>query len=579
MLNFPQTVPPTRATINDNQNKSSMQQQPNNTPNSIETIQELRQRLPPSIWTLAGRNSDPIVRQLVLDKLTTNNATTTSEKERALQLCGNFVYSTIQRAVQVSDMGERTFVATGDIDSMWTRDSAVQMGLYYGRMGSSSNNRRGGGQPYLRLIVEGAIRRQAFNIIQDPYANAYARTWKDPKKLPLKDRVIGRGGWVDTRNYELDSGAYFMTQLYDYYVAEDLYRPEVLLQEPMIFDAIMLLIDTWIVEQHHDTASPYRYFELPHQGKGNPSNYTGMTWTGFRPSDDPSRYGYLVPANIHAAAGLERILELNKRVWLSKELETSATKLLREIEMGMERYGIVEAVNSKTNQTEQVYAYEVDGNGHALIDFDDANVPSLLSIPLLGWSKYDPEVYRTTRKRLLDPSSNKYYFKGPVLQGMGSPHTPKQYVWPLALAVEALTEEGTKEHIADTFVFQIRQLLTSACNDAMHEGVSSTHGCPVFSRPWFEWANALFVVLIETALGERCDEVARLTAQVEAATSANANDRAEHIKNLQGQDGAQQDRMTQILAQKNKFYNNRYRNDPLTPEFYQGVESLVKHVG
>lgn len=44
--------------------------------------------------------------------------------------------------------------------------------------------------------------------------------------MTLKDLVIGRGGFVATRNYELDSGAYFLCHLYDYYVAEDIYRPD-----------------------------------------------------------------------------------------------------------------------------------------------------------------------------------------------------------------------------------------------------------------------------------------------------------------------------------------------------------------
>ena len=44
--------------------------------------------------------------------------------------------------------------------------------------------------------MEGFVRRSAFNLVQDPYANAYERVWRDPFKLALKDRVIGRGGWV-----------------------------------------------------------------------------------------------------------------------------------------------------------------------------------------------------------------------------------------------------------------------------------------------------------------------------------------------------------------------------------------------
>ena len=41
--------------------------------------------------------------------------------------------------------------------------------------------------------------------VQDPYANAYFRQWQHPSKLPKAERLLGRGGWVGTRNYELVS--------------------------------------------------------------------------------------------------------------------------------------------------------------------------------------------------------------------------------------------------------------------------------------------------------------------------------------------------------------------------------------
>jgi meiotically up-regulated gene 157 (Mug157) protein len=39
-----------------------------------------------------------------------------------------------------------------------------------------------------------------------------------------------------------------------------------------------------------------------------------------------------------------------------------------------------------------MYAYEVDGLGHSLTDFDDPNLPSLLAIPLMGYDQYDSQV-------------------------------------------------------------------------------------------------------------------------------------------------------------------------------------------
>lgn len=296
---------------------------------------------------------------------------------------------------------------------MWTRDSAVQMGIYLSRER----------KPWLRHLLAGFVRRSAFNIVQDPYANAYERTWKDPSGQPVKDAVIGRGGWVATKNYELDSNAYFLHFLWDFYVAPDVYRPDITLQDPLVYDAVLALVNVVLLEQHHETQSDYRYFELDRGGLGTPTNYTGMSWTGFRPSDDKCQYHYLIPANIYAAGALERLIALNQHVWKSTELHNKATKLLSSMEEGIAKYGVV-----KSAEGDDIYAYEVDGLGKSLADFDDANVPSLLSIPLLGWTKYDRQIYRNTRRRLLDPKINKFYYDGAAFRGQGSPHTPLGYV-------------------------------------------------------------------------------------------------------------------------------------------------------
>jgi meiotically up-regulated gene 157 (Mug157) protein len=421
--------------------------------------------LPASVWA---------TRELPSRKVNITHLLLENETSRALELCEKFVYSSLRSAVQVEEGAEHVYVSTGDIDSMWTRDSVVQMSIYLNKM---HNN------PWLRFLVEGVLRRNAFNIIQDPYANAYNHWWRNPERLELRDQVIGRGGFVATRNFELDSGAYFLCHLYDYYRSKGIYRPEALLEEPKVFEAVMLLIDTWIVEQHHEELSPYRYFELPREGKGVPTVYTGMIWAGFRPSDDACKYGYLIPANIHAVAGLERLLVLNERVWKSSELETKVSKLLREVEDGIRNHGVF-----RMGSGELVYAYEVDGMEGVLREYDDANVPSLLSIPLLGWSGYDKRIYQATRKYLLS-TSNRYYYEGEALKGIGSRHTPSQYVWPMALIVQGLTEDG--DDIESNMAFQMKQLLTTACNDSMHESVSVKDPCSEFTRKWFEWVSKM----------------------------------------------------------------------------------------
>jgi meiotically up-regulated gene 157 (Mug157) protein len=56
----------------------------------------------------------------------------------------------------------------------------------------------------------------------------------------------------------------------------------------------------------------------------------------------------------------------------------------------------------------KIYAFEVDGLGHHNL-MDDANVPSLLSIPYLGWD-YDPEIYANTRRFILSPANPWYQY-------------------------------------------------------------------------------------------------------------------------------------------------------------------------
>jgi len=60
---------------------------------------------------------------------------------------------------------------------------------------------------------------------------------------------------------------------------------------------------------------------------------------------------------------------------------------------------------------EEYYAYEVDGYGNQYF-MDDANLPSLLSLPYLHILSKNDQLYLNTRKRVLDKNYNKYYFKG-----------------------------------------------------------------------------------------------------------------------------------------------------------------------
>src|SRR5699024_4285656 len=127
---------------------------------------------------------------------------------------------------------------------------------------------------------------------------------------------------------------------------------------------------------------------LSHDGRGAPVDYTGMTWSGFRPSDDACVYGYLVPANMFAVVVLKQLTEIAESVLADMALAKTAADLATEIDHGIQTYG-------KVTHPEfgEIYAYETDGRGNHIL-MDDANVPSLLAAPYLGYCKVDDPVYQ-----------------------------------------------------------------------------------------------------------------------------------------------------------------------------------------
>src|SRR5690606_13511762 len=80
--------------------------------------------------------------------------------------------------------------------------------------------------------------------------------------------------------------------------------------------------------------------------------------------------------------------------------------------------------------------------------------------------------------------------------GMGSPHTPQGYVWPIAFAVEGLTtaDEADKRRILDLLA------RTHAGTFRMHESFD-VDDPSTFTREWFSWADSMFCELVLDVCG------------------------------------------------------------------------------
>lgn len=394
------------------------------------------------------------------------------EDEHIRRTFENCYVSTAKTTTKFLENGE-AYVFTGDIAAMWLRDSSAQVVHYLPFLKE---------YPILKDMVKGLIARQAKYIHIDPYANAFneeanGNCWE-------KD-ITEYNPWNWERKYEIDSLCY-PVWLMEQYVKNtgdhDIFTPEVK-------TAFRDILDLWKREQHHET-SAYSFIRvncppsdtLNCEGKGEPVGYTGMTWSGFRPSDDACRYGYLIPSNMFAAVVLGYMEKFLKEQYQDEAMAKEAADLKAQIEEGIHKYGIVE------NETfGKMYAYETDGLGNYNL-MDDANVPSLLSLPWLAYCSKDDPIYKNTRAFVLS-KKNPYYYEGNCAKGIGSPHTPDQYIWHIALTMQGLTSDSQeeRENLWNTL------LSTDAGCEVMHEGFHCEKP-EAFTREWFAWANSLFAL-------------------------------------------------------------------------------------
>jgi len=121
---------------------------------------------------------------------------------------------------------------------------------------------------------------------------------------------------------------------------------------------------------------------------------------------------------------------------------------------------------------------------------DDANVPSLLSLPYLDILDINDPIYQNTR-RFVWSKDNPYFFKGKAGEGIGGPHVGYDMIWPMSIMMKAFTSQNDNE-----IKYCIEMLMnTDAGTGFIHESFNKDNP-KKFTRPWFAWQNTLFGELI-----------------------------------------------------------------------------------
>jgi meiotically up-regulated gene 157 (Mug157) protein len=211
----------------------------------------------------------------------------------------------------------------------------------------------------------------------------------------------------------------------------------------------------------------------------------------FRPSDDATIYPFLVASNFFAFESLMKIEEISSNLHYKEEQLDECRKLLSSL-----NHAIDLGIPLSHPKYGEVIPYEVDGFGNFSI-MDDANIPSILSLPYLTSFSTEDHRYKNTRRILLS-ENNPFFFKGKAAEGIGGPHVGMDYIWPMSIIMRGLTSTDDKEI---KFCLDMLQK-THAGTGFMHESFHKDDATK-FTRKWFAWANTLFGEFVWKVYKER----------------------------------------------------------------------------
>ncbi|KAI1608227.1 hypothetical protein EDD37DRAFT_583399 [Exophiala viscosa] len=399
--------------------------------------------------------------------------------------------------------GAQSFIVTGDINAEWLRDSTNQLAQYQSLAKTA---------PDISNLLLGAINTQAEFVIASPYCNAFQAP--DPARLPpahsgQDDSVhpAYEPSVVFECKYELDSLANFLSLTNQYYASTG----STAFLSNRWYKALEALVHVLHEQSRPTFDTDFGTYErneytwnrwtrigtetLALEGTGNPQgNGTGLVRSAFRPSDDATIFAFLIPANAMISVELARAATMLRSSM--SEFSTADAAGMERVADILDRHaesikaGIYKHAVITHPEFGEVFAYEVDGYGSHLL-MDDANIPSLLSLPLLGFVDASDKIYQNTRRMILTQRGNPYFLTGTKFSGIGGPHIGLRNAWPMSVLVQAMTSTDDAE-IVECLDRVKKVSIFGLINESLdvHRGVRQNGDG--MTRSWFAWANSVF---------------------------------------------------------------------------------------
>ncbi|KAM5341948.1 hypothetical protein ACJ41O_014979 [Fusarium nematophilum] len=405
------------------------------------------------------------------------------------RLFENTFPSTLDTTVKYFDPSNNlAFIVTGDITAQWLRDTGNQFAHLYKLLPQDKN---------LKALVKAVINTEARYISAYPYCGAFqpppesglAPTVNDYATLVKVNPPVNNQTVFECK-YELDSLAGFLKIVRSYYANT---KDSSFINDnwKAAMNQILRVIDeqsqsTWaddwtFVSYYNWTGMPGALQPpVPNGGNGEPKLANGLVACSHRPSDDLSVFNFITSDNAMMSVELDNVADLLNEIGKMKPLSRKLRQHAKTIR---------KAVWDHTRTANGLFAYETNGYGGQYI-MDDANVPSLISLPYLGFLKRDDATYKKTKAALFS-RANPYYAVGKNFSGIGGPHADATHPWPMS-QISAIF--GTDD---DDEIRQRLKLIVDNTSGLglIHESIN-IYNSSDFTRPWFAWANSYFAEMV-----------------------------------------------------------------------------------